>query len=168
MPEIQLTQGKVAQIDDEDYARVAAWRWHAHRERTGIWYARCRMGTRTVYMHRFIMGGTGLIDHENRDGLDNRRRNLRPADKSLNAANQRKSRGSSRYKGVSWYSADRKWRARIKVQGKQYELGQFADEADAGKAYDAAARGLFGPYARINFPTPPSGPDEGAPTRVFP
>jgi hypothetical protein len=57
--------------------------------------------------------------------------------------------GISRYKGVS--RNREKWQARIKVDGKQSHLGIFTDEEDAARAYDAAARELFGEFAYLNF-----------------
>jgi len=58
--------------------------------------------------------------------------------------------GSSSYKGVSWSNSRRKWGAYIKREGKQSTLGFWVDEAEAARAYDAAAA----PFGRpLNFPT---------------
>ena len=55
------------------------------------------------------------------------------------------------FRGVSLYRTGR-WRARIYHQGHQLELGYFADEGDAARAYDARARQLYGASAQLNFP----------------
>eukprot|EP01045_Picozoa_sp_COSAG04_P052575 COSAG04_NODE_22482_length_354_cov_0.792157_1_plen_85_part_10 len=49
---------------------------------------------------------------------------------------------SSRYRGVRWIKKRRKWRAEIKIGGKQRHLGSFDDEDDAARAYAAACREL--------------------------
>jgi hypothetical protein len=84
--EIPLTQGKVALVDDEDAGIVMSYKWYAIQEpRSGrpIWYAvrsigNRRDGYRQIRMHRAILNApAGVpIDHENGDGLDNRRGNI--------------------------------------------------------------------------------------------
>jgi hypothetical protein len=101
-------------------------------------------------MHTLLMPGAAQIDHRDGDGLNNRRENLRPATRTQNNANQRKYRGTSRYKGVSWDVSSRRWRARIHCDHRETSLGQFTSEADAARAYNAAALEHFGEYARLN------------------
>ena len=42
----------------------------------------------------------------------------------------------SKYRGVSWYKPRAKWRAFIRVQGKQHHCGYYEDDEEAAKAYD--------------------------------
>jgi hypothetical protein len=148
--EIQLTQGYVALIDDEDYQDVSQFKWQLHRDGKGGLYAK----RDKVFMHRYILEPpTGTqIDHINGNGLDNQRANLRFA---TYAENQQNSSGrkvkSSRFKGVSWASNAKKWIAYIGVDNKPIKIGSFIDEVEAAKAYDAEARKLFGEFARTNF-----------------
>ena len=44
---------------------------------------------------------------------------------------------SSKYRGLSWDKRGKKWRASTKVDGKTKNLGSFADEIAAARAYDA-------------------------------
>lgn len=104
---------------------------------------------------RLIMGAQPfqIVDHVNGDKLDNRRSNLRFANKQENNANRRKNAGcSSRFKGVCLHTKNRNWNAYIKKDGKRKHIGCFQDEEAAARAYDAAARELFGEFAHLNFP----------------
>ena len=90
-------------------------------------------------------------DHEDHDGLNCQRSNLRPCVRGENGGNQRKTRGASKFKGVSWDSSRGLWRAYITVHNTSKYLGRFHDERDAALAYDAAARAAFGEFAFCNF-----------------
>lgn len=96
------------------------------------------------YVHRYVLGlekGNPLeADHINRDRLDNRRENLRVATRAQNnqntAPHRRKRRCAVRqscYRGVSWGARDRKWAAKVRVQGTLHHLGEFTDEEEAAR-----------------------------------
>jgi hypothetical protein len=92
------------------------------------------------------------IDHINRDRADNRWSNLRQATREENARNQGSvSKTSSKYRGVSWSSRDRVWRAQIQEAGRNRGIGSFRSEIEAALAYDAEAFRLFGEFACLNF-----------------
>jgi hypothetical protein len=156
--EIPLTQGKVALVDEEDYERVSARPWFAVKDekvnRTN-WYARTRDGARHISLHRFILGAErGIqIDHKDGDGLNCRRENLRIATHGQNMQNRSKGSGSSRFKGVTWWSLNGvgRWRAQIGYDGTMHHIGLFNSEEEAARAYDAKAREHFGEFARTNF-----------------
>jgi hypothetical protein len=154
--------GRVALVDDEDYELVSQYKWYVHdpepkrpgRRRTAYATANAVIDGRhtTVRMHILIMGRP-YIDHINHNGLDNRRRNMRPATSVQNSRNMAPaSRGASRYKGVGFHALNGRWRARIKTDLGSVSLGVFATEADAARAYDAAARKYHGEFAYLNFP----------------
>lgn len=159
MKEIPLrgkkAEGRVALVDDEDYALVVAFRWNISPSRPpGTFYARhgWRDGSRArgITMHNLIMGCKG-IDHADRNGLNNQRSNLRIATQSQNNANTRPRQGTSIFKGVHWSQENNNWRASIRVNGKLYSLGRYTSEVAAALIYDAAAREAFGEFARTNF-----------------
>ena len=79
--QIRLTQGMVALVDDEDYPRLAKYRWQAMQVWPGRWYAGRQENSTTIYMHReFASPADGqLTHHDNGDSLDNTRKNLIPS-----------------------------------------------------------------------------------------
>ena len=46
---------------------------------------------------------------------------------------------TSRFRGVYFVKRDKCYRSKITVNGKMLVLGDFTDEVEAAKAYDAAA-----------------------------
>lgn len=151
----------VVRIDKADLELVSRYSWRVIRHpRTGKLYASATVGRARVMMHRLIaQTPDGLdTDHKDGDGLNNRRSNLRPATRSQNNVNRRKHSShagkptTSRFKGVHWDSEKCKWRASIKVDGRQIRLGRFDDEIEAARAYDRALVAQWGEYAQVNFP----------------
>ena len=52
-------------------------------------------------------------------------------------AGAKTSGSSSRYRGVGWHKAGKKWTVQIRVDGKSKHIGSFSDEIVAARAYDA-------------------------------
>jgi hypothetical protein len=103
-------------------------------------------------MHTLLTGWP-KTDHRNGNGLDNQMLNLRPATDAENSRNRGPRPGStSCYKGVNWYKRSGKWQAGVRYGGVTRHLGYFADETEAARAYDSAARVAFGEFAWLNFP----------------
>lgn len=151
--------GLFAIVDECDSSLVGEFHWRPAFHKTNV-YAKAWAyldGKRTcVLMHRVVMGmgkGDPDLDHENGNGLDNRRSNLRPCNPSQNAANRRVHlpHSSSTFRGVTWNKKSGKWQASIKVSGRNIYLGLFTTEQDAARAYDDAAVEHFGTFARLNF-----------------
>lgn len=120
---IKLTQGMRAKVDDEDYARLAAFSWQVQVGQYTNYAVRLSRGTqRTIYMHREIMGTPdGLYtDHKNRNGLDNRRSNLRNVDGTQNNLNRRiRKDNKSGTIGVSKHPTGG-WHARVQCYGQVF------------------------------------------------
>jgi hypothetical protein len=155
MKEIELTQGKVAIVDDEDYEYLNQWKWCAAKGNSTYYAIRTihfkDKTKRNVKMHRCINGIAGYqIDHINHNGLDNRKSNLRVCDNKTNKYNSLKKKpGTSKYKGVS-VRKDGRILAHIRVNKELIQLGRFKDEITAAKSYDSAALLYFKEFACIN------------------
>jgi len=161
---IPLTQGKFAQVDNNDYEWLMEFTWHINKGG----YAKTNMVINGIWkkisMHRMILNLTDssiLTDHINHNKLCNCRYNLRTCTHSGNMKNF-PPKGRSKYLGVSFkrQTVQRKNRvaiyeyivSMIYVNGKNKHLGLFKDEATAAYAYDLAAIRYHGEFANLNFP----------------
>ena len=158
MKTIGLTQGYKALVDDEDYELVNQFKWYAdvRRRKDGsikrvyAGHDFCGKPRRMQHMHCFVMGTKG-VDHEDHNGLNNQKHNLRLAKQAQNCANTKKAiNNTSGFKGVTWSRAAKKWMAQIMVKGKCIYLGIFTDIIDAARAHDVAALKHFGEFALTN------------------
>jgi len=89
------------------------------------------------------------VDHINRDTGDNRLVNLRPCTQQQNSCNK-STRGSSKYRGVYWHTANNKWISHGRVKGEPHYLGTFECEKEAARAYNDFAKEYHGEYASLN------------------
>ena len=163
MRTIALTRGYVAQVSDKDYTRVNRFKWGVSipaRRADGVVYVYAvrhlpiENGTRkSCKMHRFILGVSDpsiKVDHEDHNGLNNQRRNLRKATDEQNQRNVGvKSNNTSGFKGVRWNQG--KWQVSIRAKSTRIHIGVFSDLIEAAKAYDAAAIKYHGKFAYTNF-----------------
>lgn len=159
--EIQLTKGLVALVDAEDFHWLSRWKWHAHVVGSRTYAARNASKAEraagapcSIYLHREVLplADGRLVDHANRDTLDDRRANLRAASYVENGANSGRTGGSSIYRGVCVDRRRGKFRAEIRPGGRSIFLGYFNEPIGAARAYDAAAREHYGAFAALNFP----------------
>ena len=157
---IHLTQGQSTIVDAEDYERLSQHKWFAQwdKDSNGFYAGRnIRIdGKRgSVSMHREIKGSTKgtVVDHQNRQTLDNRKENLRAATGIQNSQN-RKCRFDNKtgLKGVTFCPNDlgrKRYRATIQVNGKRSTIGHSLTAEEAYAAYCEAAKRYFGEFARL-------------------
>lgn len=156
MKEIQLTQGKVALVDDADFDWLNQWKWYARKEKHTFYAVRGQFtngNLKIIRMHRLITGAPdgSIADHRDGNGLNNQRFNLRVCTPAENTRNRRITPNkTSGFKGVYWHRQDCKWVAKIKVNGKNISLGSFTDLQDAVKTYNEAAIKYHGDFACLN------------------
>lgn len=158
MKEIQLTQGKVALVDDEDYERLMAMgKWYASQNRkNGNWYAKVgiksnsKCGRTSIGMHRVVLGSDfRVIDHKDGNGLNNQKPNLRGCTFQQNQMNKRISKVSKTgFKGV-FVRGDR-YIAKCTFNKQSIHLGTFTTTQDASRAYNEFVSSKFGEFARPN------------------
>ena len=124
MKEIALTQGQFALVDDCEYERLSQFKWYAHKNYKTFYAVRHSpriKGKRyLIYMHHKIIGKPPknyVSDHENGNGLDNQRENLRFVTHRQNSQNRKNKKGSSEYPGVCWHERDQRFQARITING---------------------------------------------------
>lgn len=104
------------------------------------YYIRIAHKGKYYYAHRlamFYISGScpPQVDHINGDTLDNSKSNLRPTTAFGNMKNMKRTRANtSGFTGVHFYKRDKKWEAKIHVNGRSIILGRFLELEDAIKA----------------------------------
>lgn len=106
---------------------------------------------RLAWLYVYGSWPTDNIDHINGDGTDNRLSNLRECNQQQNNGNhQRLNRtNTSGYRGVTWKSDKKKWKAYININNRQTHVGYFDTKEAAYEAYRIAAIKHFGEFARV-------------------
>lgn len=170
MKQIELTQGRVALVDDEDFEWLSKWKWYylrAPRWRTGyavrnVYRNRrrttCRMHISIAQHHKQHIRGCE-IDHRNGCGCDNRKENLRKATRRTNGANCKQHiDNTSGITGVSWDASRNKWKAFIGVDGECKTLGRFTRKQDAINCRLRAETTYYGEFQHNPTNVCPLGP----------
>ena len=175
MKSIQLMGNKVALVDDCDYENLMRYKWEyiAPKNSCGNEYARTRAtinGKRIgTLMHRMIMSSTKgqIIDHKDRNGLNNQRENLRVCSMAENAWNRKVQKSNllgfrgvhKRYSTVKiknrkgeevTYQRKPRYIAFIRHNGNNIYIGSFLTPEVAAEAYNQAALKYYGEFAYLN------------------
>jgi tRNA-binding EMAP/Myf-like protein len=161
MKEIVISNGMICSVDDEDFEELSQFKWTALKSKThNTTYARrtAKLGIKqeTILMHRQVLGLTNqdgkLIDHIDKNGLNNQKKNLRITTKQINALNSNKPiLNRTGFIGVT-EAKNGRFSVKIKANSKDICLGTFDTAEEAARSYDKKAIALFNIHARLNFP----------------
>lgn len=148
---VPLTKGKEAIIDAELAPLVGQYNWYAEQGYKTLWYAARGggKGKSKVLLHRQILGAKPgeEVDHEDGDGLNCRRSNIRIATHQENMRNRAGWAKSGLPKGVVEFNGG--YTAMICIDGKRYQLGGIVgDPAEASATYELFAEKMFGEFYR--------------------
>lgn len=152
---IPLTQNMHAKVNSFKFSTLDRWTWTLRRGEHGDCYA-MRQEHRngklvTILMHNFLKPPSKgkIIDHRDRDGLNNTLGNLREATPRQNKINQKVPKNNtSGYAGITHRKENDKWRVRISPEaGKRITVGNCASLAEAVKLREAAEREHYGKFS---------------------
>ena len=137
-------------IDINNVEKIKAHKWHLAKG-----YVATSLREKNVLLQNMIMNLNSsreqMVDHKDRNTLNNRKSNYRFCTNTENSRNSSKPKhNTSGVKGVYWHKARNKWQAQIKVNQKQTYIGIFKDKTNAILAYNKAARKHFGEFAYQN------------------
>lgn len=142
------SNNKMFIFDKEDYELVKTRRWFVSNTKVIS-----SSHDKNISLHHFILGEKYdglLIDHKNHDFTDNRKSNLRIANKQLNGINRPANKNNKlQTKGVSFDKRVNKYIARIYKDGKQYYIGSYLTLEEAKQARIQKEIELFGEFAYI-------------------
>ncbi len=148
--------GNIILVSKCDINAVVIFKWYLNSNgypATYGSYDKVIKYNKPVTLHRMMFGKLNkgyVVDHINRNKLDNRRDNLRICTSLQNSYNKTKPKNSiCKYKGV--IKTGTTFKSSITMNGMKHEIKNIATEEQAAKIYDMMAEELFGQYAAKNF-----------------
>ena len=139
-------KGKFATVDDDDYDEINKIKWFVEHHGKTFYARKDSANERTIFMHRVINRTPFGVetDHINRNGLDNRKCNLRNCTRSENNMNTSlRKNNTSGYRGVVKHSSRNGWIAQIRLNNKYIYVGYFKSPKEASVAYCKKSKELF-------------------------
>lgn len=131
------SKGENILVNDEDYVWLSKHKWYLSNG-----YA---INERRKKMHRLIMEANPgeIIDHVDRNKINNQRSNLRFANKCQNVHNQKKRDNTKTiYKGVHYVKRLNSFVARCRMNFQDHFLGYYRSDIAAAYAYNKKAKEL--------------------------
>jgi len=139
-------------ISKSDVSMCLNYKWYMSKTGYPVTYTSVDKKERFgngLKIHRFlepIIPAGMVVDHINRDRLDNRRANLRICTIAENGYNKTRTK---KYKGIRKLKSG--WVASATKDGKKHEIKNIDTERQAAEMYDILAEELFGNFAAKNL-----------------
>lgn len=136
-------------IDIDDVEKCKKYRWGS----TSSGYAKTVKNGRQYQLHKYIFDEKNeydqfLIDHKNRNPLDNRKSNLRFCTHAQNSQNLSIAKNNKTgVTGIKYNKKNNNWSAYIKCNGENIYLGTFDNKENATQARKKAEKELFKEFA---------------------
>lgn len=106
-------------VDADDFDKIKDYCWSEHIYASGYCRLITKIDKKIIAMSDMI--GCKYYDHKDRNPLNNRRHNLRPANQQENNRNHSKPRiNTSSVIGVGWHKTLNKWQSRIYINKKRF------------------------------------------------
>jgi hypothetical protein len=135
-------------FDADDFDSVKDYCWFVHEDATGYKSLVAKIPGTDKHIKMTKLLGYQYHDHINRNALDNRKSNLRPATDSENMRNRSLfSNNTSGVTGVWQRSDNQRWHAEVKINKRAIFLGDFVNKEDAIKARLQAEADYYGEFA---------------------
>lgn len=158
---IKATDGQEILVSDEDFDFLSRHSWFIGDNG----YAYNSISSKAFLMHDLVFGtkqSGKVLDHIDRNKLNNQRENLRQVSVWHNAVNRGKMKPATRkfeslYVGVfrKQYNKNSpiiKYEAGMSIKGRYFYAGRFNTEIEAAYQRDAFAYMVHGHLAFLNFP----------------
>jgi len=147
---IKSTNDVEIMVDDEDYEFLNRHNWYV--DKTG--YVRTVLNNKQFYMHRLVFGKVPsgmVVDHADRNKLNNTKSNLRVATHGQNSFNIGKVKGNGQSEYIGIQKRGNSWRAYASINNKDVYIGASKDEVECARMRDAFVYAIRGEYAYLNF-----------------
>lgn len=140
---VKLNDNDYMLCDIEDWEKLKCHSWFVNPNG----YATSGTSKGAFMFHKKVTNTTSeIVDHINRNKLDNRKCNLRVCDMKINSINRDlQSNNTTGYKGVYYNKRDKTWNARVTVDGKTIHLGTFLTKEEAIAARQAGEEKYYLP-----------------------
>lgn len=148
---IYAKNGEAIIVDDEDSRWLTLHKWHINSKGYAICgvYNPITKKTEKYRMHRMIIQAPKgqLVDHKDRNKLNNQRSNLRFATRTENMFNSKlPSNNTTGYKWICWDKARQKYHVSTKINQKKINIGRYDTLEEAIEAVRWKVLPLMGEF----------------------